>query len=328
MTASVLVIAISSSASGGVGAPSGDTGAQRLVPRVTGAVHSGAAGRDPGVAQRVERRQLHTAEVAGSIPAAGVAVSSPGAAAPVHSAPDVAKPSLGAVAETGSRRNTDERLAALGSRSLHVSGAVQTAGSSVLPTALTPAAQTGITPLRRWSLGRFSATRTAEVAVGSGGEADCRSARKAIRFYSRRVDEWRAKMGAGAAARLVNRQASCPRYLAHVWQRKARGARLTYERWFEYHFRWQIWLPDKWQRIGACETGYGKRPGNWRHSNSSYEGAFGFALSSWDAFVPRADPKAGPYPANAYLATPRQQYEVALAIQRMYGLSGWGCRNA
>ena len=27
------------------------------------------------------------------------------------------------------------------------------------------------------------------------------------------------------------------------------------------------WMPDKWQRIGACETGYGKRPGDF-HWNS------------------------------------------------------------
>jgi hypothetical protein len=123
-------------------------------------------------------------------------------------------------------------------------------------------------------------------------------------------------------------KAACPRYLAALWRRKAHAARRQYERWFEYHYHWQAWLPDRWQRIGACETGYGRRPGNWRHSNSSYEGAFGFAKSSWDAFKGRADRKAGPYPSEAYFATPRQQYEVALAIWRVYGFSGWGCRGA
>lgn len=124
------------------------------------------------------------------------------------------------------------------------------------------------------------------------------------------------------------------------WQRSCTLARASYKLHlalmrtaerkmaYDYHYNWQQWLPDKWQRIVACETGYGKRPGNWRHANSSFQGAFGFATSSWDAFVPRADPKAGPYPSEAYLATPRQQYEVALAIYRMYGLSGWGCRGA
>ena len=155
------------------------------------------------------------------------------------------------------------------------------------------------------------------------------TARKAVRYYRAALNQWLAKMGAGQQYRgSLAKGTLCPLYLARVLQRKAHAARLAYRAWWNYHWNWPRWLPDKWQRIGACETGYGHRPGNWRHSNSSYEGAFGFALSSWDAFVPRADPKAGPYPANAYLATPRQQYEVALAIWRMYGLSGWGCRGA
>jgi hypothetical protein len=158
----------------------------------------------------------------------------------------------------------------------------------------------------------------------------CPSARQAVRFYTRRLNEYRAKMGAVRVSPNTSRASGsgCPRYLAKVLQRKAWAARRAYERWVEYHWHWQAWLPDKWARIGACETGYGQRPGNWRHSNSSYEGAFGFAKSSWDAFKYRADPKAGPYPADAWMATPRQQYEVALAIYRAYGFSGWGCRGA
>jgi hypothetical protein len=82
-------------------------------------------------------------------------------------------------------------------------------------------------------------------------------------------------------------------------------------------WNWQAWLPDKWRRIGQCETQL-----NWQHQNSSYEGAFGFATSSWDAFKP-----AG-YPDHASQASPWQQYQVALAIYNRYGLSGWGCRDA
>lgn len=111
-------------------------------------------------------------------------------------------------------------------------------------------------------------------------------------------------------------------------RRNARAARIAYEKWHHYHHAWWDWLPDKWARIGACETGYGKRPGNWKWNSGSYQGAFGFAVSSWDAFRYRADPKAAPYPTEAYLATPRQQYEVALAIYYRYGFSGWGCRGA
>lgn len=115
---------------------------------------------------------------------------------------------------------------------------------------------------------------------------------------------------------------------AKEWRNRAKQARVAHGRFVVYHYHWWVWLPAKWQRIGACETGYGRRPGNWRHNSGTYQGAFGFAVSSWDSFVPRADPKAGPYPSEAYLATPRQQYEVALAIYRRYGLSGWGCRSA
>ena len=170
-------------------------------------------------------------------------------------------------------------------------------------------------------------------ALTKAPEHHC-TARKAVKFYAGRIAYWRDKMRAGrsgtqletAAAhrkRMSNPRIPCPQYLAHALQRKAYGLRKEYARYVEYHWHWSAWLPDKWRRIGICETGL-----NWRHSNSSYEGAFGFALSSWDAFVPYADRKAGPYPANAYLATPRQQYEVALAIWRRYGLSGWGCRGA
>ncbi len=82
-------------------------------------------------------------------------------------------------------------------------------------------------------------------------------------------------------------------------------------------WNWQAWLPDKWRRIGICETGL-----NWQHQNSSYEGAFGFATQSWDSFKPDG------YPDHASQASPWQQYVVALNIYRRYGFSGWGCRGA
>lgn len=128
----------------------------------------------------------------------------------------------------------------------------------------------------------------------------------------------------------LERPRSCERarYLAKRWRAKAYAARMAYERWYVYHYDWPSWLPDKWQRIGACETGYGRRPGQWTWNSGTYQGAFGFYHGSWDAFVGSANPKAGPYPSEAYNATPRQQYEVALAIWRRYGFSGWGCRGA
>lgn len=90
-----------------------------------------------------------------------------------------------------------------------------------------------------------------------------------------------------------------------------------------WQWNWQEWLPDKWARIGACETGYGKRPGDWEWNSGTYQGAFGFAVSSWDQWKP-----VDSWPDEAYLASPWQQYQTALAIYRRYGLSGWGCRDA
>jgi hypothetical protein len=102
----------------------------------------------------------------------------------------------------------------------------------------------------------------------------------------------------------------------NLWQGRLAGCRkILSDRAREWN--WQAWLPDKWRRIGQCETQL-----NWQHYNSSYEGAFGFATSSWDAFKPVG------YPDHASQASPWEQYQVALAIYRRYGLSGWGCRNA
>lgn len=174
---------------------------------------------------------------------------------------------------------------------------------------------------------RSAPTTPASASRGAPGpHLACPSAHKAVRYYSKLIAYWSAKMNVRAPK--AHRGSRCPRYLAHILKAKATLAKYRYYKWMEYHWAWEKWLPSKWQRIGACETGYGRIPGNWRHSNSRYEGAFGFAKQSWDSFKYRADPKAGPYPEDAWQATPRQQYEVALAIYRAYGFSGWGCRGA
>ncbi len=84
-----------------------------------------------------------------------------------------------------------------------------------------------------------------------------------------------------------------------------------------YEWNWQAWLPDKWRRIGVCETGL-----DFHFTNSQYVSAFGIARSSWAAFRPAY------VPAIPELASPWQQWQVALAIYNRYGFSGWGCRNA
>lgn len=158
--------------------------------------------------------------------------------------------------------------------------------------------------------------------------AHCPGARRGLNFYRDKYTQHRKAMWLEGAPPARRYDCAATARRAAEWRIRARQAQKAHARWTVYHFHWWVWLPDKWQRIGACETGYGKRPGNWRHSNGSYQGAFGFAIRSWDDFAPRADRRAGPYPSEAYLATPRQQYEVALAIYRVYGLSGWGCRGA
>jgi hypothetical protein len=158
--------------------------------------------------------------------------------------------------------------------------------------------------------------------------ARCPAAQHAISHYRRQYTASRNTMGLPGAVPRVWYPCPAAKRRAAEWQTKARKAKAALFLWRNNQYQWEQWLPDKWQRIGACETGYGKRPGNWRHNSGAYQGAFGFARSSWDAFVPYADPQWGPYPSEAYEATPRQQYEVALAIYRRYGLSGWGCRGA
>lgn len=151
----------------------------------------------------------------------------------------------------------------------------------------------------------------------------CPTAHAGLRFYVRRLNEHRSLMGLSPQRHKITQ--SCPRYLAQVWKHKARAARLAYERWHHYHYSWADWLPDRWQRIGACETGYGRRPGQWTWNSGTYQGSFGFHYGTWDSYRHRADPKAGPYPDDAYEATPRQQYEVALAVYRAVGYGAWGC---
>jgi len=160
---------------------------------------------------------------------------------------------------------------------------------------------------------------------------NCPSVRKALRYYTAQYLHWTGLRVGAVTHPMPAGKTRCPRYLLHIRQAKARAARKAWNAYFHYQYAWSDWLPGKWARIAICETPItknGHRTMNWRHSNSSYEGAFGFAKSSWDSFKYRADPKAGPYPEDAWQATPRQQYEVALAIWRMFGFSGWGCRNA
>jgi hypothetical protein len=169
----------------------------------------------------------------------------------------------------------------------------------------------------------------ASVASLTKPPAHCPGSVRAITYYRKAYTASRTAMGlAGAVPRVWYQHCRTVRVRAGEWRDKAARARTELAAWTHYQYAWWDWMPRGWQAIGACETGYGRRPGNFRHNSGTYQGFAGFYHGSWDAFVPSADPKAGPYPSEAYEATPRQQYEVALAIWRRYGLSGWGCRGA
>lgn len=143
----------------------------------------------------------------------------------------------------------------------------------------------------------------------------CRSAEKAIIYYRMQTWKWQDTTGhKRTKTNYPERRRSCEykRYAALKWQLRSATAKQDYTDWYEW--TWRDWLPQVWKNIIQCETA-----SNFRHSNSSYQGAFGFALSSWDSF------KLPGYPPEAWQATPRQQYNVALAIYSRYGFSGWGC---
>lgn len=152
---------------------------------------------------------------------------------------------------------------------------------------------------------------------GPSRSLTCRSARKGLRYYQRAEHRWRNRMAQETQGAEKPRTCARAQYLAERWRVKARAARLAFARWHSNEWNWRAWLPSKWYRIARCETGV-----RWDWNSGAYQGAFGFAVSSWDAF------RLPGYPSEAYLATPHQQYEVALAIWRRYGLSGWGCRDA
>ncbi len=144
----------------------------------------------------------------------------------------------------------------------------------------------------------------------------CPSVIAAVRFYSRRLNEWKVRMGAGSTLK-PRRLTACPRYLAKTLRAKSYAAHKAYDRWLEHEYAWWKWLPDKFRRVGRCETGGtsgATSAGNWHWDSGTYVSAFGIiraAFPTWNGHN-----------------SPREQYEVAASIQRRYGWSAWGCGNA
>jgi len=110
------------------------------------------------------------------------------------------------------------------------------------------------------------------------------------------------------------------------WRARAAKARTRFKVWFRQEYAWWLWLPANWRHLGACETGYGREPGNWAWDSGSYVSAFGIYRSgyaddahrignlSWDETISRLH----------RLPTPREQYDAGLSHYRANG-DGWGC---
>jgi hypothetical protein len=88
---------------------------------------------------------------------------------------------------------------------------------------------------------------------------------------------------------------------------------------------WWIWLPDKYARVGACETGYGKRPGRWDWDSGRYVSAFGIYRPAYAQFAHQLGLRSWDEPG---VRTAREQYRVARAIHARYGWGAWGCEGA
>jgi hypothetical protein len=110
-----------------------------------------------------------------------------------------------------------------------------------------------------------------------------------------------------------------------VLQHKAYRARLAYQRWHAYHYEWRTWLPDKFARVGACETGYGRKPGSWTWDSGTYVSAFGIYRPAYAQFARLTGTPTWDEPGAR---TPREQFIVASAIQARYGWGAWGCGSA
>jgi hypothetical protein len=149
---------------------------------------------------------------------------------------------------------------------------------------------------------------------------NCSDARHAVSYYRALTWDRQAQRGGELATRTpIARGKACRwvRYAAKEWAARAQAARETLERWAKDEWNWQAWLPDKFARVGACETGYGKRPGDWTWDSGTYVSAFGIYRPAYEA-----------YHRWTGHNTPREQYEVASAIQARFGWGAWGCGGA
>lgn len=157
-------------------------------------------------------------------------------------------------------------------------------------------------------------------------KGDCPAVQRAIGFYRRAYTASRTAMGLPSAPPRAWYPCDAARRRAVQWRTRAHKAARELARWKRDNYQWWRWLPANWAALGACETGYGRRPGNWSHDSGQYVSAFGiarvnYALDahrignlSWDETIARL----------GRLPTPREQLDAALSHYRTYG-DGWGC---
>lgn len=147
-------------------------------------------------------------------------------------------------------------------------------------------------------------------------------------YYAGVRNHWLEVQGAPNAR--IHGRSKCPLYLARVLRRKAFAARSRARLWRRDNYSWRLWLPDKWQRVGACETGYGRRPGSFSWDSGRYVSFAGIYRPAFDQHAHYIGQLGWDETKRRLgrLPTPREQYNVALEIWRRYGFSGWGCRNA
>ena len=157
----------------------------------------------------------------------------------------------------------------------------------------------------------------------------CPSARKAVRYYAARLEFWRGKMGAGPQASSKDAvgvatqgtpRSSCPRYLAHVLQRKARASRIAYKRW---HRAWFQRTYEKWRCIHEHEGAWNSNTGNgyWGGLQMDY----GFMHTYGPEFIRRYG-TADRWPVYAQLIAAERAYH-GFAGYGGRGFSPWGTRG-
>lgn len=125
----------------------------------------------------------------------------------------------------------------------------------------------------------------------------------------------------------------CPLYLGRVLRAKAYATRSRTERWLVDHYAWERWLPDKWRRVGRCETGGtpgASAAGNWAWDSGTYVSAFGIIRSGYADFARELGLRSWDDTRRELgrLPTPREQWLVADRLQRRYGFGAWGCGGA